>query len=97
MSMITIATERLSRGGISEVSLKAPLTLFLSVLDDIIAEAMEDASITALASIGKLSRIHGKAELALFEPMVQTIVRNGVPNGNANVKTAAIRCLHSMM
>jgi hypothetical protein len=96
--MISIATERLSSAKIADALLEQSLSLFLSVLKGIIEQAGDEHGfITALDSVGRLSRVYGKAELDLFEPLISSIIQHGVLHPNLAIKSAALKCLSSML
>ena len=96
--MIVIACDRLSNVAASDVSLKASLTQLLSLLNDIIQSAEDlDTTTIALECIGKLSRVHGKAQLLLFEPLLPTIVDRGIERGNDLAIENASNCLTCML
>ena len=97
LSMINITTDRLSNAIASDALFKQSMSLFLSVLEDTIIRGEHKAQIIALDSIGKLSRIHGKAELDLFESQVSSIIQSGVLHPNVDIESAAVRCLLSML
>ena len=96
-SMISIASDRLA-SSVSDVTLKPALTLLLSLLNDLITSADDtDAIVVALGCIVKLSRVHGKGELPLFEAILPAIVARGVGNDNRVVKEKSVNCLFAML
>jgi hypothetical protein len=96
-NMIAIAADRLSKSS-SDVSLKASLVQLLSLLNNTIASSDDVNSIVvALESLAKLSRVHGKAELASFEKAIPAIINRGVSSVDRIVKETAVDCLESML
>jgi hypothetical protein len=97
-NMIAIATDRLSRDITSDLTLKSALTILLKSLSEIITSAeSEEAIILALECVSKLSRVHGKAELPMFEEIVPAVVNQGIARESQVIKEAAVDCLHSML
>jgi hypothetical protein len=97
-SMITIASDRLARDAVTLVALKPALSRLLSLLNDIVQSADDvEATRVALGCIGKLSRVHGKTELPLFETIVPAIVSRGIGNESRIVKEQAVNCLFAML
>jgi hypothetical protein len=97
-NMIAIATDRLARDNISDITVKPAVTLLLKSLKEIIASVEdEEATVLALECLAKLSRVHGKAELPVFEEVVPALVHQGIANESKLVKEAAVDCLHSML
>ena len=96
--MISIASDRLTRVLASDVALKSSLTQLLSLMSDIIETAEDtDATEVALECIAKLSRVHGKAELPLFENTLPVIVANGIGSSNDVTVQDSLNCLLSLL
>ena len=89
--MISTASDRLARVSGSHVALKSSLEQLLSLLCDVIQSAEDiDATVVSLSCIAKLSRVHGKAELPLFENVLPVIVTHGIRStNNKNIQNSA--------
>jgi hypothetical protein len=97
-NMISIASNRLTKFSASILALKASLSQLLSLLKDIVQSAEDtDATGVALECIAKLSRVHGKTELSLFENVVPVIAERGVGSGNDITIQNSLNCLLSML
>lgn len=97
-NMIAIATDRLARDNTADITVKPAVTLLLKSLKEIITSVEdEEATVLALESLAKLSRVHGKAELPVFEEVVPALVHQGIANENKIIKETAVDCLHSML
>ena len=96
--MISIASDRLTRVLASDVALKSSLTQLLSLMSQVIQSADDtDATEVALECIAKLSRVHGKAELPVFEQTLPVIVANGVGSTSDVTVQNSLSCLLSLL
>jgi len=74
------------------------LSKLLPLLTDIIkANVDTDTMNVAFASIAKLSRVHGKAQVGQFEDILPVLVENGILSSREQVVHFAIDCLSVMM
>jgi len=96
-NMITIASDRLAKTSTSDGSTKSALSLLLTLLKDVVESGDVESSVTALGCVGRLSRVHGKSDLTVFESMVQSVVSHGVNSGDVIVQDAAVECLLAML
>jgi hypothetical protein len=97
-SMISIASNRIARGGTSDVTLKPALRLLLSLLNDLVKSGDDvEAAAVAFDCIGKLCRVHGKSELSMFEATLPAIVGHGVNSDNAVIREKGVNCLLQML
>jgi len=70
----------------------------LSLLKQLVQSSEDiDAMIVALNCIGKLSRVHGKAQLSMFEDVLPTVVMYGIRSGKHIIIQNASICLLSML
>jgi len=96
--MISLAAERLTRASSTDLSLKKSLTQLLSLLNDVLQSSQDlEEVIVALNCVGKLSRVYGKAELPLFDPVVPTIIARGIRSEENLAIEKSCDCLLSML
>ena len=96
--MIPIATVRLVRTPTSDAGCKMALSKLLPLLSDIIKANVDgDTMNVAFASISKLSRVHGKAQVGQFEDILPVVVENGILSSREQIVHVAIDCLSIMM
>lgn len=98
IEMIFIVCNRLTRLPTSDVRLNAPMAQLLSLLKQLVQSSEDiDAMTVALNCIGKLSRVHGKAQLSMFEDVLPTVAMYGIRSEKHIIVQNASICLLSML
>jgi hypothetical protein len=97
-NMLTIASDIVAKASSSDLSLRASITQLLALLTNILEQDDDlKAKTIALRCIRVLSRVHGKAELPLFESALSIIVDKGVGSENVDLIEHSLDALLSML
>ena len=98
ISMITITTDRLAGVASSDPNLAPALAKLMSILTELVSSSEESEAIaTSLICIAKLSRVHGKAELSLYENILPIIVDHGLGANDDVIVQQSLDCMLSML